>query len=781
MPDSPAARHFTLFGGLAISGAGAGVLPVEIFEREREESMWKSWLLAGALASGMGSAALAQDAPKKLTLDALFQSPSISGPSLRGLKLSPDGKLVTLLKARPDETDRYDLWAIDTTTGAERMLVDSKKVGTGAELSEAEKMQRERLRIGGEKGVVAYDWSPDGRHILVPLDGQLYLADTAGSVTKLTDVKGGTLNPVISPGGTYLSYVSDNELVVEPLATRAPRQITQGASDTVSWGTAEFVAQEEMDRRTGYWWAPGDKYIAVQRTDVSPVKIVTRTAIGSDGAKVYDQRYPAAGTPNALVDLYVMKPDGSGKVKVDMGSNPDIYLARVWWSADGDTLYVARESRDQTVLDLLKVDPATGKSSVLITEKAGPKSWLNLPPAFHAMPDGSLIWWSERSGHGHLYHFAHGRMTALTSGDWEVKDLVGVDEAKGRLYFIGDRTTPLEEQLYSVDIAHPGAITQLTENGWTNGASMDDAATRLIVSRSNTQHPPQVYLADANGKRLRWLEQNDIDADHPYAPYLASLRPTTFGTIKADDGSTLHYEMITPPLEPGKKYPVFMEHYGGPGAQQVTNRWNGASLAQYMVDQGYIYFEIDNRGSTNRGTKFENAIWHAMGTVEVADQLKGVDFLKSRPFVAPDKITTFGWSYGGYMTLKLLEKAPGIFAAGVAVAPVTDWTLYDTHYTERYMGDPNKVPDAYRASGALAESDRIVDPLLLMHGLSDDNVVFDNSARLMAKMQASDQPFEAMLYPGKTHAMSGVVEHVYLTMVNFLNRHVGLPPVDPAK
>ena len=741
--------------------------------------MPRAWLFASALlSSSLGSAAVAQQASKNLTLDALFQSPSLSGPSLRGLELSPDGKLVTLLKARPDEASRLDLWAIDTSTGAERMLVDSKKVGTGAELSEAEKMQRERMRIGGEKGIVSYDWAPDGKHILVPLDGQLYLADTQGNVARLTNVEGGTLNPVISPKGTYLSYVGDNELVVEPLATKQPRAITEGASDTVSWGTAEFVAQEEMDRRTGYWWSPNEKYIAVQRTDVSPVKIVTRTAIGSDGAKVYDERYPAAGTPNALVDLYVMKPDGSGKVKVDMGPNPDIYLGRVYWSADGNTLYVVRESRDQTVLDLLKVDPETGRSSVLITEKSGPRSWLNLPPAFHAMKDGSLIWWSERSGHGHLYHFAHGKMTPLTSGDWDVRGLVGVDEAKGRLYFMADKAMPLEEQLYSVDIAHPGAVTQLTENGWSNSATMDEAATRLIVGRSNTKHPPQVYLADATGKRISWLEKNDIDANHPYAPYLPSLRPTTFGTIKAADGTTtLYYEMITPKLEPGKKYPVFMEHYGGPGAQQVTNRWNGASLAQYVVDQGYVYFEIDNRGATNRGTRFEDAIYHAMGTVEVADQLKGVDFLKSQPFVDPARITTFGWSYGGYMTLKLLEKAPGVYAAGVAVAPVTDWTLYDTHYTERYMGDPNKIPDAYKASGALADSDKIVDPLLLMHGLSDDNVVFDNSSRLMAKMQANAQPFEAMLYPGKTHAMSGVVEHVYVTMMNFLNRHVGLPPV----
>ncbi|TPG43056.1 S9 family peptidase [Sphingomonas koreensis] len=745
--------------------------------------MRKSWLLAGvAVATTLGSAAVAADPPAQhLTLERMFSEPSLSGPSLRGLQLSPDGKLVTLLKARGDESDRYDLWAIDATTGAERMLVDSKKVGTGAALSEAEKMQRERMRIGGDKGIVAYDWAPDGTHILVPLDGNLYLADPSGAVAQLTDVKGGTLNPTISPKGGFVSYVHGDELVVEPLATKQPHEITQGATDTVSWGTAEFVAQEEMDRRTGYWWSPDDRYIAVQRTDVSPVKVVTRTAIGSDGASVYDQRYPAAGTPNALVDLYVMKPDGSAKVKVDMGSNPDIYLARVYWSADGDTLYVEREARDQQTLDLLVVDPATGKSKVLFTEKAGPKSWLNLSSAFHAMKDGSLIWWSERSGHGHLYHYANGTFTQLTSGDWDVAGLVGVDEAKGRLYFTGDKTTPLEEQLYSVDLAHPDTITQLTENGWSNNASMDDSATRLIVGRSNTQHPPQVYLADATGKRVRWLEQNDIDANHPYAPYLASLRPTTFGTIEADDGTVLHYQMITPPLVPGKKYPVFTEHYGGPGAQEVSNRWNGASLAQYVVGQGYVYFEIDNRGATNRGTKFEDAIYHAMGTVEVADQLKGLDFLKAQPFVDPTKITTFGWSYGGYMTLKLLEKSRHVYAAGVAVAPVTDWTLYDTHYTERYMGDPTKIPAAYTASGALAESDKIVDPLLLIHGLSDDNVVFDNSAKLLAKMQAADQPFETMLYPGKTHAMSGVVDHVYLTMMNFLNRHVGLPPVDPGK
>ncbi|MCM8730329.1 DPP IV N-terminal domain-containing protein [Hephaestia sp. GCM10023244] len=741
--------------------------------------MPKSWLLAGVMLVSIAGVAQAQDvAPQKLTLDRVYGEPALAGPSLRGLRLSPDGTLVTLLKARPDEQARYDLWAIDTATGAERMLVDSKKVGTGAELSEAEKMQRERLRIGGDRGIVTYDWAPDGKTILVPLDGDLYLATLDGKVTRLTQTEAGELNPTISPNGTYVSFVREGELFVAPLGSGTERQITQGASDTVSWGTAEFVAQEEMGRRTGYWWSPGDRYLAVQRTDESPVGIVSRAAIGAAGTKVFDQRYPAAGTPNALVDLYVMKADGSGKVKVDMGPNPDIYLARVHWSATGDTLYVERQNREQTRLDMLEVDPETGTSRVLFSEKSGAKSWINLSDSFRALKDGSLIWWSERSGHGHLYHYVKGKFVALTSGPWEVAGLVGVDQAKGRLYFTANKDTPIEQQLYSVDIARPNRLTQITESGWTNGASMDGAASKLIVSRSKTDHPTQVYLADTTGKRITWLLENTIDAAHPYAPYIADLRPTRFGTITADDGTVLYYKMITPKLEPGKTYPVFMQHYGGPSAQNVVNRWSGG-LPQYIVDQGYVYFEVDNRGTANRGKKFEDAIWHAMGGVEVADQLKGVDFLKRQPFVDPAKITTFGWSYGGYMTLKLLEKTKGVFAAGIAVAPVTDWTLYDTHYTERYMGDPRKVPDAYNAAGALAESDKIVDPLLLIHGLADDNVVFDNTSQLMAKMQAATQPFEVMLYPGKTHSISGVGAHVYLTMLNFLNRHVGLPPVDP--
>ena len=264
---------------------------------------------------------------------------------------------------------------------------------------------------------------------------------------------------------------------------------------------------------------------------------------------------------------------------------------------------------------------------------------------------------------------------------------------------------------------------------------------------------------------------------HPYAPHLPGLRAPTFGTLTADDGTTLHWRMITPPIEPGKRYPVFFEHYGGPSVQVVNRGWSGA-LAQAIVAQGYIWFELDNRGSAQRSVAFQRQISRAMGTVEVADQLAGAAHLKSLPFVDPAKIGIYGWSYGGYLTLKMLEAHPGTFAAGIAGAPVTRWELYDTHYTERYLGDPRHDPQAYAKAGALDDAAKIADPLLLIHGMADDNVVFENSSDLIARLQGEAVPFEMMLYPGYTHRVSGprVGPHLWNTIFAFLARH-GVTPL----
>ena len=731
--------------------------------------MHKSFLFLLA-ATALATPAAARD----LTLERLFQSPSLSGPVPRQPRLSPDGRLVTLLRNRTDEKDRYDLWAIDAATGQARMLVDSKKIGSGGDISEEEKMRRERARIAGTKGITDYKWAPDGRSILVPIDGDLYVATLDGNVRRLTETQATEIDPKVSKTGRYLSFLRDRNFYVMDAATGQERPLTSDGGGTLSWGAAEFVAQEEMSRLTGYWWSPDDRWIAVARVDESPVNVVTRAAIGAEGTKLVEQRYPAAGTKNAIVDLYLMSPDGSRRVKADLGPNPDQYLTRVDWTADGKAVLVQRMSRDQKRLDVLRVDPETGRSTILFSETS--PTWVNLTDNLKPLKDGSLIWSSERSGFSHLYRWKAGKWAQLTRGNWAVDDVVGIDEKAKRVYFTGTAETPIEQQLYWVSYAKPAKPVRVTEAGWNNGAVMDEGAAHALVTRSNPNQPSQTYLADANGRRLAWVEENPLGADHPYGPYVDSHVKPTFGTIAGPDGAPLHYRMLTPPLEPGKRYPVFFYVYGGPHGQQVTDAWYGQlPLHEYLVDQGWIVFTIDNRGTNRRGTKFENAIYHAMGAAEVEDQLAGVAWLKAQPFVEPSKVAVMGWSYGGYMTLKLLEKAPPhTFAAGVAVAPVTKWELYDTFYTERYLGNPATDPKPYQTSDALDEASRISDPLLVVHGMADDNVVFENTTALLAKLQKEKHTFETMLYPGATHAIAGEgpQTHVWTTITRFLGRTV---------
>jgi dipeptidyl-peptidase-4 len=709
---------------------------------------------------------------KKLTIERIFASPPISGQTPRLLKLSPDGRYAALLQPRKEDRERFDLWAMDTSTGKLRMLVDSTKIG-GGEISEAEKMRRERARVGGSKGIVEYEWAPDGTSILAPVDGDLYLADVAtGAVRRLTSTLATEIDAHVSEGGRFVSFVRDQNLYAIDLASGAERALTTEGKGTVTCGTAEFVAQEEIDRRTGTWWAPNDSRVAVECYDEAKVQVVTRAAIGASGTKTFEQRYPAAGTPNVAVTLWLMNPDGTGRAKVDLGSDPDIYLARVDGAKDGRTLYVQRESRNQKRLDLLAVDPSTGASRPVLTETA--KTWINLNDDFHPLRDGSFIWGSERSGFHHLYRWVDGKLTAITTGDWSMTGLVGVDERDHRLFFTGNKDAVLESHVYSVDYLKPAEPRRLTEAGYWNPADMDKAGTRLLVTRSSTDQPPQTYLADASGKRIAWVEENRLDASHPYAPYMAAHRAVKFGTLEAADGSTLHWEMITPPLEAGKKYPVFFEHYGGPGSQQVKRAWM-TPMAQYWVGKGWIYFQVDNRGSPNRGRAFEDQIYHAMGGVEVEDQAAAARWLQKQPYVDARRIATSGWSYGGYMSLKMLEKAPkGLYAAAIVGAPVTRWELYDTHYTERFLGNPAVDPKPYKTSDAQNGALKIDEPFLLIHGMSDDNVVFRNSTMLADELQAANRPFAMMFYGGQTHraAGEGRQAHVQNTIERFLDEKV---------
>jgi dipeptidyl-peptidase 4 len=714
---------------------------------------------------------------EKLTLEAITGSASLSGPSLNNAKISPDGKRVTFLRGKADSVNQLDLWEYHIASGKTQLLVDSKKLISGVEvLSDEEKARRERQRIAAFSGIVDYQWGSDGNTLLFPLGGELYLYDLSqASARKIISGKGFATDPKISPKGGFVSFIRERNLWVIDLKNNSEIQITKDASDVIANGIAEFVADEEMNRHTGYWWAPDDSAIAFTRIDESPVPVQKRFEIYPDRTDIVEQRYPAAGDANVLIELKVVNLSADKKqiTNIDLGAEKDIYLARVQWRGV-QHLTFQRQNREQRVLDLIDVDLSNNKQTSLLQETS--KSWINLHDNLHFLKDGRFIWSSEKSGFMHLsLHARDGKLLkTLTKGDWQVDDLLAVDEKAQRIYFSGTKATVRERHVYWTDF-NGSAPEQLTKNAGMHLATFSDDASVYVDAWSNTQTPPQAELYRADGNKLASLIENTINTKHPYQKYWAAHQKTEFGELKAADGETLHYSVIKPlDFDPAKKYPVVVFVYGGPAAQTVINSWPGRADAffnQYLSQHGYIVFSIDNRGTPRRGLKFGSALFRHQGNVEVIDQLRGIDYLKTLPYVQADKIGVYGWSNGGYMTLMLLAKASNTYACGVAGAPVTDWALYDTHYTEHYMDLPKNNPDGYLDSTVFAHLDGLKSKLLLIHGMADDNVLFTNSTKLMSELQKRGTPFELMTYPGAKHGLRGSdALHRYRLTEDFLNR-----------
>lgn len=715
----------------------------------------------------------------KLTLEAITGDKPLSGPSLMKPAISPDGTRVTFLRGKDDDRYQLDLWEYHIADGETRRLVDSREVLPGEEvLSDEEKARRERQRIAAYRGIVEYQWAPDAGALLFPLGGKLYryaLGAAAGErVRRLGSGEGFATDPRISPAGGYVGFVRDRDLWVVDLATGRERAITTDGGGAIGNGVAEFVADEEMGRHTGYWFAPDDSAVAFARIDETPVPLQKRYEMYADRTEVVEQRYPAAGDPNVRISLHVADLRTGETREVDLGADPDIYLARVQWRAPG-VLTFQRQSRDQRKLELVEHTVATGRQRVLVTETSD--TWVPLHDGLRFLEDGRFLWLSERSGFEHLaLHGEDGtRVRALTSGEWVVDDLLGVDEAAGLAYVAGTLESPLEKQVYAVPLAG-GEPRRLTAQPGMHEAVFSANAAVFVDLWSNPATPPQTVLYRSDGTLLATLVVNDLQAgDHPYAPYRGAHRPVEFGVLEAADGTPLHYSLIKPEgFDPAKQYPVVVHVYGGPAAQTVTRAWPGRSDAlfnQYLAQHGYVVFSLDNRGTPRRGARFGGALYGRQGTVEVQDQVAGVEFLRRQPWVDPARIGVHGWSNGGYMTLMLLAKASHHYACGVAGAPVTDWALYDTHYTERYMGHPAGNPDGYREASVFTHLDGLRSKLLLLHGMADDNVLFTNSTKLMSELQKRGTPFELMTYPGAKHGLSGAdALHRYRLAEDFFAR-----------
>lgn len=733
--------------------------------------MKKLTLLSGLILST--SMVQAQE-PDKLSIERIFSSPALEGTAPSKLKVSPDGQRVTFIQGKVTDYERYDLWEYHVESGKTQVLFDADNLHSGKEeLSDEEKARRERRREFGT-GIMEYQWSSDGKALLFPLAGDAWYypmgSDKAQQILETeafeTDIK-------ISPKNTFISFIREQNLFLKNITTGKETQVTTDGGGAIKNGMAEFVAQEEMSRMTGYWVSPDESKIAYIRVDENPVDIITRTEIYADNVKVVEQRYPRAGTPNVTVKLALYDIASGSTQWVDLGDNEDIYLARGKWLNDSQRFSFQQQSRDQKQLQLKVVDVNNNKVAVLLTENS--PTWLNLHYDLHFLKNqDAFIWASEKDGFKHLYLMDNqGKQLAqLTKGNWVVDEVSAIDEKSGLLYFTGRKDTPTERHLYRVPLKG-GDITKVSQRAGFHSIAFSKDASIYVDNFSTINTPPQVSLHKASGEQLTWLTENAIDADHPLNPYQEQWVEPEFGTLKTQDGVTLHYRMWTPKQLSGK-HPAIVYVYGGPIAQVVQNRWGGnrGLLMQHWVDKGYVVFSVDNRGSNYRGKAFEDPIYERMGEIEVQDQVAGVKFLNTLPYVDKDRIGIYGHSYGGYMALMSMFKEPEVFAAGVSGAPVTDWRLYDTHYTERYMGDPNSNPEAYTRSSVFPYAENLEGDLLIYHGMADDNVLFTHSTMLYKHLQDLAIPFEVMDYPGKKHSIRGKQTgiHLYNTITNFFDR-----------
>jgi dipeptidyl-peptidase 4 len=695
------------------------------------------------------------------------------------LAFSPDDRLITYLFS-PERDLVRQLYAFDPATG-ERHLVASPpaREAVEEELSLEEALRRERQRQR-ELGVTRYAWAKDANRILLPLEGGLYIKDGPDAALRRlpTDrIEGGeapVLDPQLSPDGNWAAYVQDAELYVVAAESGQPRQLTQGARGTgKTHGLAEFIAQEEMRRGEGFWWSPDSRWIAFTEVDETHIPIYRIMHLGKDvvgeGAQE-DHRYPFVGQANARVRLGVVSVEGGETVWMDLGEKEDVYLARMMWFPDG-SLSAQIENREQTRLDLVRFDPRTGQGRTLLQETSA--VWINLHDMFRPLEpgtspesnrryDGGFIWASERTGFCHLYLYdKHGNLIRpLTQGEWVVDEVVGVDQEREQVYFIATRDSPVERHLYAVSFAG-GTPRRVTQAPGTHTVVVDHACRRFVDVYQALDRPPTVTLrALADDALLDTLH----DAPDPRVEVLG-LQPPELVTLQNRTGVTLYGALYRPPARFGAgPFPTIVSVYGGPHVQLVTDSWapTVAMRAQHLRSLGFLVFVLDNRGSAGRGLAFEGVIKHDLGHREVEDQVDGVRWLAAQGLADPTRVGIYGWSYGGYMALMCLARAPETFHVAVAGAPTTHLDGYDTHYTERYMGTPESNPEGYVQSSVIEHVAHIRGKLLLVHGLIDENVHLRHTARLINALIKARKPYDFLLFPDERHMPRKLADRVYM-------------------
>lgn len=690
-------------------------------------------------------------AGRALTVERIYSQPSLNGRLTRGLAWAPDGKQLSYFETTGSGRDaKTELWTMDAATGERRVLVAADKLETILPTESSKATQATGL---GRRAPSQYQWAPDGAGILFQGPTALAWLDVKTQTGRtLVSGKAAIADPKISPDGHFVSFVRDHNVWIANITDGKERAITQGGTEEVRKGELDWVYPEELECKTGYWWAPDSSAIAYLEMDERKVSQYPLVDFSSPNGEAEMERYPAAGGANPVVRVFVTSLNGGESRQMDIGAETDIYIPRVNWLTDSKRVAIQRLNRTQTVLDLLIADASTGQSHAVLNQSD--PNWINISDDLYFLKDGKrFLWSSEQSGYRHLYLYdLEGKQLAqLTKGDWEVAAVDAVDEAKGLVYFTATEKSPLERHLYRV--AFDGSrFTRITKDEGNHAAVLAPSATSFYDTYSNAAAPGRQDLYRADGTHIATINENKITELADY-----HLTPMEFFAVKTRDGVQLNASMIKPPdFNPQKKYPVLVYTYGGPHAQVVRNAWGGSNFLwhELMAQRGYIIFSLDNRGSAGRGHAFEAPLHFRMGAQELSDQREGVQYLKSLPYVDANRIGIWGWSYGGHMTLHAMFEGGDDFKVGFAGGPVTDWRYYDSIYTERYLGLPQKNEKGYRDSSPVKYAAQLKGKLMIAHGTGDDNVHFANTLSVVNDLIEAGKYVEVLAFPGRGHGVS---------------------------
>ncbi|HZW38440.1 MAG TPA: S9 family peptidase [Ignavibacteriaceae bacterium] len=706
------------------------------------------------------SAALAQ--LSELSIKDLFSNRSFYGKSYPGVKWSNDGEKYYYLKMDPNGRAIFEY---DVKTGNENILVKESDLKTH----------------DGDAGgfqISNYVFSPDQNYILftgvlpartTKTGGAFYLYDIKNKkFSLLADSEKEQVNAVFSPDGKRLGFVRGNNIWSIDIQSGKETQLTFDGNENILNGLFDWVYEEEFSIIVGLKWAPDSKSIAYWRLDQSEVPMVKIQKWDSLHLNYLEMHYPKPGDKNSRVKVGVVNIDNAKTTWMDIGTEEDIYIPRISYTNNSNTLAIERLNRLQNKMEILFADTKTGKSKVIYTEED--KAWIEVSDDYYFLKNkDQFIWTSEKDGYNHLYLMDYNGkvVNQITSGKFEVKSIVSVDEKNEDVYYYSNERSVPQQDLYVVKFNGKDK-RRITEEAGYNSVDVSPNFKYYLQKYSNLSKLTVTSLNEVGGKKIRDLAVPDESFREKYN----FVKPELL-TFKTTDNVELYASIMKPTkLEEGKKYPVLIYNYSGPGSQSVVDRTGGPDQIwyQYLVQKGYIIFVLDNRGTGGRGAEFKKMVYKDLGNWEVNDMVEGAKYLASLPYIDKNRIGIWGWSYGGYMSALTICKAPEYFKTAIAVAPVIRWNYYDDIYTERYMSLPELNSKGYESSSPITYINQLKGNLLMIHGTADDNVHFQNTVKFVESAVENNVPIDVMFYPEKEHSIYGGLTriHLYTKMTKYL-------------